>query len=91
MNPVGDFAKADMRVMLLAQELNGHVMDYINDAYFAEEPLNLENLTYDRFMKAYEKAHDAGPEAIDELNQQLAGILAPIFDQFMQMPPQEMA
>ena len=89
MNPVGDFARADFAVMLLAQELQGRVMDYVSDAYFAEEELNANNLTYERFMRAYEKAHDGGDAEMQELHRQLAGILSPLFDQFMAMPMQE--
>lgn len=85
MNPVGDFARADMGAMLLAQQLQGLVMDYIQDAYFAEEDLNLGNLTYDRFLKEYEKAKDG--DTMNELNRQLAAIIGPVIQQVFMPPP----
>jgi len=69
----------------MAQELQGLVMDYIQDAYFAEEELNLGNLTYARFMKAYEDARDN--DMTDELNRQLAAIISPVIQQVFMPPP----
>ena len=89
MKPVGDYARADFAVMKLAQELNAQIMDYVQDAYFAEEELNLGNLTYARFMKEYEKAKDGDDLAKSELNRQLGAILAPLIEQVMAAPPQE--
>lgn len=88
MIPIGDFARADFAVMRQAQELQGLVMDYIQDAYFAEEDLNLNNLTYARFMREYENAKAGGPLAMEELNTQLAGLLGPIIQQVMSQPPE---
>lgn len=89
MKPVGNFARAEFEVMNLSQQMQGRVMDYINDVYFAEEELNINNLTYERFMREYEKAQAGGDESMSELNRQLAGILSPIIDQFLAAPVQE--
>lgn len=88
MIPIGDFAQADFNAMRAAIELQGYLMDYINDAYFAEEPLTIGNLTYARFLKEYEKAVDGGPVAMKELNRQLAVILQPVAQQVMSQPQQ---
>ena len=72
--------------MKLAQELQGKVMDYINDAFFAEEDLNLNNLTYTRFMKEYDRARNDG--TLDELDRQLAAILSPVIQMVLSQPPE---
>ena len=63
-------------------------MDYVMEAFFAEEDLNLNNLTYDRFIKEYEKAHAGDDLAKSELNRQLGAILGPLIEQVMAAPPE---
>lgn len=85
MRYLGDFARADFAVMQLAQQLQGKAMDFIQEAYYAEEDLSLNNLTYDRFMKHYDRARTEG---FDDLDRQLAAILSPILQQVLSAPPE---
>lgn len=87
MKYVGDFAKADMNAMRLAQELQAQAMSYIQDAFFAEEELNANNLTPARFMREYEKARD-DEGLMNELNRQLAAIIGPIIPLVFAPPEQ---
>lgn len=88
MIPKGDFVKADFAAINMSVELQGLAMDYIMDAYFAEEKLNINNLTYANFMKEYEAAKDGDELAKSELDRQLLAILQPVIQQVMTPQPQ---
>ena len=87
----GDFASADFEAMRLASELQALSVEYINESFFAEEDLNLDNLTLANFMKEMEKARDGGPVAAFEFNRQLSKILQGVIPQVMnpQQPGQQ--
>ena len=87
MRPVGNMARAEFEVMRLAQLLQGQALDYVMEAFFAEEDLNLNNLTYDRFMKEYEKSRAEG--TTDEFDRQLAAILSPVLQMVLSAPQGE--
>ena len=87
MKPVGDFAHAEFEVMRLAQIMQGQAVDYVKAAFLAEEDLNLNNLTYDRFMKEYEKSRAEG--TTDEFDRQLAAILSPVLQMVLSAPQGE--
>ncbi len=87
MNRIGDLSQADFESMRLAEQMQALSMEYINEAFFAEEDLNINNLTWNRFMDAVDRAKDGGPVAQNELDQMLLKILQPIAQQVMN-PPQ---
>lgn len=80
---VGDFAQLDFQAMKMAEELQAMCVSYINDAYFAEEDLNLDNLTPARFIAELEKARDGGPVAQFEFNRMLSKIIEGVIPQVM--------
>lgn len=75
MRRIGDFAQADFAVMKLAEELQAMSTLYINEAFFAEEDITLDNLTYSNFLKEAQKAREGGPVAQQEFNRMLAKIV----------------
>ena len=83
----GDFAQSDFAAMRLAEQLQSLSMQYINEAFFAEEDLGLDNLTLDKFFKELEKAKDGGPVAEFEFNRQLTKIIQGVIPMVTQ--PQE--
>lgn len=88
MRRIGDYAQADFAAMRLAEELQALSVMYINDAFFAEEELNLDNLTLTNFLKAMESAREGGPVAETEFNRMLANIVRQAVGTVM-APPQE--
>ena len=88
MRRIGDFAQADFFTMRLAEELQALSMQYIQEAYFAEEELNLDNLTFANFVKAADAAQEGGPIAQKEFDRLLAKIIKGATDQVLN-PPQK--
>lgn len=87
MRRIGDYAIADFAAMRLAEEMQALSVLYINEAFFAEEELNLDNLTLNNFLKEMQKAKEGGPVAEHEFNRMLAGIVKQAVDMTMN-PPQ---
>ena len=83
MHRVGDFAQLDFQAMRLAEQLQAMCVSYINDAYFAEEDLTLDNLTPAKFISELEKARDGGPVAQFEFNRMLGKIIEGVIPQVM--------
>lgn len=89
MRRVGDFAQLDFYAMRLAEELQALSTQYINEAFFAEEDLNLDNLTLANFLKEAEKARDGGKVAELEFNRQLAKIIKGVVPMILNPPPEQ--
>lgn len=89
MRRIGDYSQADFSAMRLAEQMQAMATQYINDAYFAEEDLNLNNLTWDNFVKQMDAAKDGGPVAMLEFNRQLAKIIQTAVPQVLQMGQEE--
>ena len=90
MRRIGDFAQADFFAMQLAEQLQALSMQYVNEAFFAEEEINLDNLTLSNFLKEASKAKEGGPIAEQEFSRMLAKIVQGAADMVMN-PPQEEA
>ena len=75
--------------MRLAEQMQALAMEYIQEAYFAEEDLNLDNLTFNAFVKAADAAHEGGPIAQNEFNRMLTKILQGVVPQIMNPPEEE--
>lgn len=88
MRRIGDFSQADFEAMRLASQLQALATEYINDAFFAEEELNLDNLTLHNFVTSLDKAQDGGPVAVLEFNRMLSKIIAGVVPQVIN-PPQQ--
>lgn len=88
MRRIGDFSQADFAVLRLAEQMQALAVNYLNEAYFAEEDLNIDNLTWDRFVKAWDEAKDGGDIGMYEFNRQLAAIIQGVIPQVLN-PPQE--
>ena len=90
MRRVGSFAQADFQAMRLAEELQALSTLYINESFFAEEEINLDNLTLANFLKEAEKARDGGKVAELEFNRMLAKIIKGVVPMILN-PPEEQA
>lgn len=75
MNRIGNFAQADFQAMRYADQLQALAVSYIQEAFFSEEDLNLDNLTPTKFLQELEKARDGGPIAQLEFNRMLGKII----------------
>lgn len=87
MRRFGDMAQFDFYSMRLAEQLQTLAMQYIHEAFFAEEDLAIDNLTWNRFSKAMDDAQQEGPVAKVELDRQLAKILKGVLPQVLNPQP----
>lgn len=77
---VGRYAKAHLEANALAQAYMALSVLHIKDSYAMEDDaLTLEELTLERFLDELDRADAEGTR--DELDQQLANMLAPILEQ----------
>ena len=88
MRRFGDFAQADFYSMRLAEQMQTLAMQYIHEAFFAEEDLAMDNLTWNKFQKAMDDADQGGPVAKVELDRQLIKILNGVMPGVLNPQPQ---
>ena len=88
MRRIGSFAQLDFLSMQLAEQMQALSMEYIQESFFAEENIGLDNLTHALFLKEMEKAKEGGPIAQNEFNRQLAKIIQGIVPSILN-PPEE--
>lgn len=62
-------------------------VQYIKKVFLAEEDINIDNLTWNRFSKAMDDAQQGGPVAKVELDRQLAKILKGVLPQVLNPQP----
>ena len=90
MRRIGSFAQLDFLSMQLAEQMQALSMQYVQEAFFAEENIGLDNLTHALFLKEMENAKAGGPIAENEFNRQLAKIIQGIVPSILN-PPEEQA
>lgn len=88
MRRIGDFSQGDFEAMKLADQMQALAVGFIKDAYLAEEDINIDNLTLDRFLTELDKARSGGPIAQYEFNRQLSKVLMQVVPSVMN-PPEE--
>lgn len=84
----GSFAQADFQAMRYADQLQALAVSYIQEAFFSEEDLNLDNLTPTKFLQELEKARNGGPIAQLEFNRMLGKIIMSAVPTVMQASAQ---
>lgn len=75
MRRIGDFSQADFQAMQMADQLQALSVGFIKEAFFAEEELNIDNITETKFFKELDKARAGGPVAQYEFNRMLGDLL----------------
>lgn len=89
MRRIGSMAQLDYFSMQLAEQMQALSMQYIQDAFYAEEDIGLDNLTHALFLKEMEKAKEGGPIAENEFNRMLSKIIQGVVPMITNPPPQE--
>ena len=91
MRRIGDYSQADFQAMQMADQMQALAISFIKEAYFAEEELNLSNITETRFVKALDSARTGSSVEKYEFNRMLGDLLIQAVQRGQQQgqPPQQ--
>lgn len=91
MRRIGDYSQADFQAMQMADQMQALAVSFIKEAYFAEEELNLSNITETRFVKALDGARTGSSVEKYEFNRMLGDLLIQAVQRGQQQgqPPQQ--
>lgn len=88
MRRIGDYSQADFQAMQMADQMQALAVSFIKEAYFAEEELNLDNITEKKFMQALDKARTGSSVEKYEFNRMLGDLLVKAVQQGQQQGQQ---